>query len=61
MVRVRGRVLAGFEKVPLLGGQNVPLGFGRTGSAELVRRCNPLGLIDGPGPEQGAAPQRGEK
>ena len=33
------RVLAGFEKVPLLGGQNVPLGFGRTGSAELVQGC----------------------
>ena len=32
-------VLAGFEKVPLLGGQNVPLGFGRTGSAELVQGC----------------------
>ena len=32
-------LLAGFEKVPLLGGQNVPLGFGRTGSAELVQGC----------------------
>ena len=34
----RAWVLAG-EKVPLLGGQNVPLGFGRTGSAELVQGC----------------------
>ena len=32
-------VLAGFEKVPLLGGQNVPLGFGRTGSAEIDQGC----------------------
>ena len=31
-------LLAGFEKVALLGGQNVPLGFGRTGSAEIVQR-----------------------
>ena len=32
-------MLAGFEKVPLLGGQNVPLGFGRTGSAEIDQGC----------------------
>lgn len=29
-------LLAGFEKVPLLGGQNVPLGFVFTGGAEIV-------------------------
>ena len=48
-------LLAGFEKVPLLGGQNVPLGFGRTGARRLskgapwtdrragsrARRCSP--------------------
>ena len=39
LVAGAAQVLAGFENVPLLGGQNVPLGFAGTGSAEMCQGC----------------------
>ena len=53
-------LLAGFEKVPVLGGQKSPTRLWKNRQRGDCPRVH-LGLIDGPGPEQGAAPQRGEK